>query len=321
MSLDTLRVDGELRFDQTWSKLKAHRRSVAEVFITDAKPIGSNTVRVGAQTPACHLYFGDHSPNLQTVDPLLIAEICRQAGLITAYELGVPDSTTLATEDWNLEFIAADGPPWGEVSDLEIDSVFEWTKSRRGIPRSGKCQQHVYYDGRQIAKLSATSNFLTRDQVAGIRLLQRGDAPPWSHTIGSHGGGTAVPPGDVGRNLAMNVVLDEIAVRPDSGQARLAPPFSNRALFDHSYDHIPMQVLCEAAGQISIAVASQSTLHSAHRMLGIKGRFNRFVELDQTATVEAEMSTIGGVTTSDIRIEQMGLTPVTFSLTYSGDPL
>lgn len=316
MSVDTSGVDEVLSFDQTWSKRKAHRRSVAEVFITDAIRLDPTHVRLAAQTPACHLMFGDHTPTPEKIDPLLLAEICRQAGLITAYELGVPDSTTLATSAWDLRLDRHNVVPWGEVSDLEIEADFEWIRKRQGVARSGRCRQRVFHAGAQVAELNATSTFVTPGQVAALRLLQRGDAPPWSDSMPVRQPESLASPSDVGRGLGLNVVLAGLSVEASHGSALLAPPFQNRALFDHSYDHVPMQVLGEAAVQLTTAITSGSEGFGSSGLSRVEGRFLRFIELDHPTMVLATLEKTRTGFSSAVVIQQLGETCVEYSLDY-----
>ncbi|MFC2570065.1 MAG: AfsA-related hotdog domain-containing protein [Schaalia sp.] len=91
-----------LSYERTWHRAKTHRNAVAEVFVTDAVVGTDGRVRAAAQTPPCHSFYGDHSPRPASADPLLLMEVCRQAGLVTAYELGVAMDTILATGEWDL---------------------------------------------------------------------------------------------------------------------------------------------------------------------------------------------------------------------------
>lgn len=296
----------------------AHRRAVAEVFITDLHEVSDSAVRLCAQVPACHILFNDHEPWLASVDPMALAEISRQAGLVTAYALGIPESSTLATHEWHLDFNNQFSAPYGEVSDLVIDSSFKWTKSRRGIPRSGVCVQEVTLEGQPIARLTATSNFVTPEQLAAIRLAQRGSAPPWSASFPPrlHSDPHLASPSSVGRSLRQNVLLTQLDVKDTIGTAQLSLPFENRALFDHSYDHVPMQILIEGSIQLVFAMVGPPIATRDHRLTSIIGRFDRFVEFDSTAQLVAQLQTQETGTSATVRVLQQGTCAVTIDLEY-----
>ena len=90
-----------LSFDRTIDRRKVASIRGFQVFITDVHGLGDGRVALAAQLPTCHRYFNDHG-SMAAADPLLIMEVCRQAGLATAYELGVSTNVVLITEEWDL---------------------------------------------------------------------------------------------------------------------------------------------------------------------------------------------------------------------------
>ena len=280
-----------LSFDRTIDRRKVHRSAVSEVFITDVRALGDNRVALAAQLPTCHAYFNDHHP-AAGVDPLLIMEVCRQAGLATAYELGVSTDVVLVTGDWDLR-VAGPGP-WGaggSAIDLCIESSFEWTRVRRGRPRAGTCRQRVFAAGRPIASLHATSQLLDHEELEILRTAQRGSPPPRTADMVAGPDPELVPPPVVGRRSALNVVLAGLVRGAGEASARVALPLANRALFDHSYDHVTMQVLIEAARQLAVAVAPGPP--GGRHLARLAGRFVRFAELDSTVTVRGAAEAAG----------------------------
>jgi 2-oxo-3-(phosphooxy)propyl 3-oxoalkanoate synthase len=279
--------DTALSFDRTIDRRQVHRSAVSEVFITDVRALGESRVALAAQLPACHAYFGDHVS--ADVDPLLVMEICRQAGLATAYELGVSTDCVLATESWDLRI--AEPEAWraggSAAIDLRIDSEFTWSRVRRGRPRAGTCRQRVFSEGRQVATLDAASRFLDYGELAVIRAAQRGSPPPWTAGLAGRADPEVAEPHVVGRRDPLNVVLAALELGADEVSARIALPLENRALFDHSYDHVTMQVLVEAARQLATAALGASPDRYLARLTG---RFVRFAELDSPVTLRAAWS-------------------------------
>ncbi|MDT7729664.1 MAG: 2-oxo-3-(phosphooxy)propyl 3-oxoalkanoate synthase [Actinomycetota bacterium] len=309
-----------LTFDRTIDRCQVHRSAVSEVFITDVHALGGTRVALAAQLPTCHAYFNDHGSTV--VDPLLIMEVCRQAGLATAYELGVSTDVVLITEDWDL-WVAEPGAWNGAepVTDLRIDSEFAWTRVRRGRPRAGICEQRVFAQGRQVATLNATSRFLNYEELAVLRTAQRGTPPPWSADLAARPDPELVQPHIVGRHDCRNVLLAGLRRGPGELSARVALPLANRALFDHSYDHVTMQVLIEAARQLSVvAVTAPDDAIHQWRLTRFAGRFTRFAELDSAVTVR----TASPVLETDVRefhviVEQEGEHVAEVELTLAHD--
>lgn len=320
MELTKVAIGRQPTYDRTLTRAKVHRTAVAEVFITDSWVSGPGQVRVAAQTPPCHAYFGDHLPEPVAVDPLLLMEICRQAGLASAYELGIPVSTTLATSDWDLHLDEGNFVPWGAAADLVVDSEFEWGRIRNGLPRTGRCRQQVTYDGRTVAELDASSSFLSPDQLQAIRRAQRGSAPPWTNELPGRDIASIVAPEMVGRRLPQNVVLAELSGGEGSATAKVLPAVDNRALFDHAYDHVTMQVLAEAARQLTVAAAPVAPHSGAWCIRRQRARFERFAELDAPTVVTADVHASGGSLVSTVRALQEDRTVATFELSFvAGD--
>ena len=279
---------GALSFDRTIDRGRVHRSAVSEVFITDVRRLGDDRVVLAAQLPTCHAYFDDHDP-ATAVDPLLILEVCRQAGLATAYELGLPTNVVLVTGDWDLRVAGPDAWSGGAPTvDLRVDSTFTWTRVRRGRPRAGTCEQHVFAGDRHVATLRASSQFLDYGELEVLRTEQRGTPPPRTADLVARPDPELLQPHVVGRRLPGNVLLAGLLRGEDEVSARVVLPLANRALFDHSYDHVTMQVLLEAARQLAVAaVVGGDGAAAGWHVSRLTGKFTRFAELDAPVTVRA----------------------------------
>lgn len=302
-----------LSYDRTWHRRKAHRNAVAEVFVTDAIIYGENRVCVAAQTPPCHSFYGDHLPKPLQADSLLLMEICRQAGLVTAYELGIPVDTILATSEWDLRVDSEYHVPYGTPADLLLDSRFEWIRVRNGRPRVGRCHQAIFYENRQVAALTAISTLFSPDELADVRRMQRGNNPRWSHEMSERDLKGVAEPARVGRHDLSNVVVVDLHRNGVKASAQVAPSLKNRALFDHSYDHVTMQVLSEAARQISIALLGCSENWTLARL---QGNFERFTELDAPVSMTASISSKSSTVLSVVNARQHDRITSSFELTF-----
>ncbi|MFD9095696.1 AfsA-related hotdog domain-containing protein [Streptomyces collinus] len=308
--LEEWRLDEDvaLSFDRTIDRRRVHRSAVSEVFITDVRALGDGRVALAAQLPAYHAYYNDHEPTMP-VDPLLIMEICRQAGSATAHELGVDANVVAIPEDWHLHVAEPAGWPSDEpVTDLRIAGEFPFTRVRRGRPRAGICKQRVFAGGRQVATLQAKGRFLDHAEQDMLRTALRGTPPPWTSDMVYRPDPGLVQPHVVGRRDPLNVVLADLAHDAGEMSARVALPLANRALFDHPYDHVTMSVLTEAARQLILSAvnAPGHALRGRH-LTGLAGRFARFVELDAPVTVRAALpASETGACEIPVAIEQGG---------------
>ena len=117
----------------------------------------------------------------------------------------------------------------------------------------------------------------------------------------------ALSPPSVGRRDPLNVVLAGLRRDRDKLAARVAPRLSNRALFDHSYDHLTMQVLTEAARQLALAVVGDASGQALRewQLIELAGTFDRFAELDAVAMIRTTMpAQLSDELTLPVTIEQ-----------------
>jgi 2-oxo-3-(phosphooxy)propyl 3-oxoalkanoate synthase len=275
-----------LSFDRTINRGQVHRTAVSEVFLTDVRALDGQRVVLAGQLPPCHSYFSDHAHRGLALDPLLIMEVGRQATLASAHELGVPADVVLISGDFGLRITDPDA--W-RISDaaagLRLDSEFTWTRIRRGQPRAGICEQRIFLDGRMAASHRSSGRLLARDELDALREAQRGTTAPRTADLADRPDPEAVPPSAVGRHDSLNVVLAGLRREGRELTARIAPRLSNRALFDHSYDHLTMQVLTEAARQLALAAVGGESGRAldSWQVIGLTGTFARFAELDAVA--------------------------------------
>lgn len=278
-----------LSFNRTVPRDLVHRRSVSQVFLTDIKRMTADRVRIGAQLPTSHAFFHDHVDS-DSLDSLLLMEICRQANLATAHVLEVPRDTVLVSQEFHISEISTE-LPFNESINIEIDSEFEWTKFRRGIPRAGECRQCLYVNNMPICRYSGKGVLIDKSELENLRRGEKVDAVKFTDSFSDVVHSNAVPPQMVGRRDPLNVVLSDLSKSPKEFSAVISPRWTNKALFDHSYDHLTMQVVIEACRQIAlIAYFDYCSLSKSDRMLpsicNVFGSFKGFAELDSPAYVK-----------------------------------
>jgi hypothetical protein len=228
--------------------------------------------------PSSHCFFHDQLGS-SSIDPLLFLEIARQATIASAHELEVDADSILILTDFELILSenAMDGFNLSETC-VFIESHFDWTSVRRGVARAGRCDQKLSIGDRLIAEHWSSGRILTRSQLAAIRSEYRGSTPPISTDVVDSAPVNAVVPSSVGRANPLNVVISNLSLSSGRPWANVSPRLCNKALFDHSYDHVTMQVLTEAARQLHITEVSRSGL--TPEINSIRGHFKTFAELD-----------------------------------------
>ena len=253
---ETITIDPDiedLHYDRTVDRHKVHRAAVSEVFLTDIRRQSAQHVLVAAQLPSSHSFFHD--------------SIYNEFGL-TIYP----------------HEIAALNP---EDTNLLIRNYFDWTSIRRGAPRSGRCYQQLIMGNRVIAEHFSGGRILTKNQLQALRSEYRGTPPPTTanlHELTFTDVQDPIAPERVGRRNPLNVVISQLNTT-ETPTAQVTPNVANKALFDHAYDHITMQILTEAARQLYLATRPDSEL--APEISSIRGNFLAFAELDSPVQIRA----------------------------------
>jgi len=277
----------------TLDRALVHRAAVSEVFLTDMRRTGEFTTRATAQLPGCHGFFNDHRGAADLVDPLLLLETARQATLASAHVLDVPQNTILISRNFDLTLL--DGPlvyRGDAPQEIVIESHFEWQAFRGTRPRAGMCRQTIYLDERAIAEHWSDGQLMSHDQLAGLREAQRGTPPAWTTDKAPRSHEDALSAGAVGRWNPLNVVIKEVRIADGRISAQVAPPWQNRALFDHGYDHLTMQLLTEAARQVATLARSEADPDLDSRAATtVSGRFHQFAEVDADTWVQSQRGT------------------------------
>ena len=245
---------------------------------------------VAAQLPSSHSFFHDSIYNDAegTPDVLLLLEIARQATIASAHEVGVDAGNTLISNEFGLTIypheIAALNP---EDTNLLIRNYFDWTSIRRGAPRSGRCYQQLIMGNRVIAEHFSGGRILTKNQLQALRSEYRGTPPPTTanlHELTFTDVQDPIAPERVGRRNPLNVVISQLNTA-ETPTAQVTPKVANKALFDHAYDHITMQILTEAARQLYLVTRPDS--EQAPEISSIRGNFLAFAELDSPVQIRA----------------------------------
>jgi 2-oxo-3-(phosphooxy)propyl 3-oxoalkanoate synthase len=299
---DVAAPPADMRFTRTVDRTLVHRAAVSEVFVTDIRTVAElseaelsgGRAWVTAQLPLSHAYYSDDAQELAPFDPLLLLETCRQAAICgTHAHAGIPVGTNIIVGTFTLELDPArltaliPGPRPGE---LAVDTEFVGKPTRKGRLRNVGVEQRLYLGGVPVGRHSMQVMMLTAAQYEALRQAGRATPAPWTTDYAGKPREGLADPGSVGRVHPRNVVLADPVVSGGGVSARLAPDFTNRAMFDHDYDHLPAMVLAEAGRQL-VRLAGPPDV----RVTGLTARFARFAELDAPVLVSAGPPAAGKV--------------------------
>ena len=140
---------------------------------------------------------------------------------------------------------------------------------------------------RVIAEHFSGGRILTKKQLQILRSEYRGTLPPTTANLQEltfTDVQDPIAPERVGRRNPLNVVISQLNTT-ETPSAQVTPNVANKALFDHAYDHITMQILTEAARQLYLATRPDS--ERAPEISSIRGNFLAFAELDSPVQIRA----------------------------------
>ncbi|MFF7976061.1 AfsA-related hotdog domain-containing protein [Streptomyces sp. NPDC007905] len=255
--MKTLTVgDRRLSLSQTVPCSVAHRRAVAEVFVTDSARLAEDTAAFAFQVPRAHSLWGDRL--LPYHDPFGVGEAARQAAFVLFHEhLDVPVGVPFSMQRWDLRVTDLERLRDNERAPLEGVLTYRITRRRmNGALGSLTIEGALDVDGATAVTVASDVVFTARADYEALRAYQRGRKPlqPDAPRV------TPYAAEAVGRSDRRNVVIGpapEPAAESGSARHRLVVDFSHPAFFDHSYDHVPGPLMNEALRQAALVTAHQ----------------------------------------------------------------
>lgn len=245
---DAAALAGLLSTWRTVDRRLVHKAALAEVLITDLRPLADDVVALAARWPRRHPLF-QPEPD-QDPDPLLFVETLRQGGIHLSHEhLRVPLGTQFVFESISAEYLHP-GPRPGPDQDGAVVLVVRIDAARRAGVVTGASLDIEAWSGRvPIAAARAAYRCLPPEVYARVR---RSAAAP------------AIP-----RPRTSPEPLGLLAVDPRH------PTF-----FDHAVDHLPGMLLIDG-----VLRAARPLLGEQGCPWGFDLRFERFAELGDDTTV------------------------------------
>ncbi|MFG2518733.1 ScbA/BarX family gamma-butyrolactone biosynthesis protein [Streptomyces sp. NPDC048527] len=278
-----------LSYDSTVSRAAVHRAAIAEVFLTDSRPVAGreDTYEVAAQLPRAHI-MAEHSG---THDFLLLVEVLRQGGVFLAHtyeNVGLDESFIfrhLRIRMQDLSAVRTGDRPARAVVTFTVDPQ----RKRNGRVQALDFTGTFTIEGKVVLHFSGGLAFFSRTVYRALRARRREALAGQIGVLPTH---VAAEPESVGRRDPYNVVITQPQpAGPSTLAATVLSDTTHPHLFDHQLDHIPGNLLLEAARQL--AAASVASLHSISagglQVTALDAGFQEFAELDLRAQAVASV--------------------------------
>ncbi|MYS23827.1 A-factor biosynthesis hotdog domain-containing protein [Streptomyces sp. DvalAA-14] len=242
--------DHGLSWSRTVAREMVHRRSVAEVLLTDVRRDRGGGFEAAASWPRSHPTFPHDGTDLHS--PLILVETLRQLGIyIPLRYFDVPSASRLLITDLQFALMPDKEPRIG-CGCSEITCRIAVSDIRTGSDgRTSGLRLHVTYlaGGVPFAHAGGGARFLTSTRYADVRADRLTGSRP--------------PPTAEGRPAPMRLAVTDwrdvvITRKADALEVEPADPY-HPFFFDHATDHVPGMVLLEAARQAA-AEASDGVL-------------------------------------------------------------
>lgn len=295
----------ELSHEATVPRGLVHRSAIAEVFVTDSRPVGPTRFEVAAQLPRGHVML-EHTVH----DMSLLLEAGRQAGVLVSHRhLDVPMDRVFIMNQLALNVTDLAGLEQGTDPGRLVVDVDATLHTNSGGRLRGYDFTGVWtIDGTRVAEGTGSLTFINKRAYAALRTRAR------SALDLSVAAPTPLPaaPETVGRRDRRNVVItDPVAADPDRWSATVVPAFGHPHLFDHPLDHLPGNLVIEAARQLTVAAAARSWGVDPATLVpvSVEAEFTDYCENDLATRLEADLtpfrtSGLGPVAGAEVRICQ-----------------
>ncbi|MGX9884230.1 ScbA/BarX family gamma-butyrolactone biosynthesis protein [Streptomyces sp. NPDC002276] len=266
-----------LSWDRSVPRNLVHRKSIAEVLLTDGLALDEGRYLLAAQWSRSHTTFRPGSGDRH--DPLLIAETLRQGCLYLCQRfLGVPRRSRAVIKTIGFRLDPATEPVVGYgATDVTCRATVYDVRRVEGLPYpvALSLRLELAAGDAEFGSAEGRARILTEDEYGALRGARAGALPPPGEDV------RRLPPAAVSASASGGVMV----ARDGTGSLRVAPADLRHPLFfDHPSDHIPGMVLLEAARQ-AVCLTSGNT---SGRLTGCRMTASRFTDWDPPAYVACE---------------------------------
>ncbi|MBL1074555.1 gamma-butyrolactone biosynthesis protein [Nocardia sp. 2] len=302
---------------RTIPRTLAHRRSVSEVFVTSLDAVAEDAFVIGAQLPRMHGHYGDHVGALAArLDPIAVMEAARQASIALTHEFyGVPADRAFLVRTFNST--GADTAAW-EIGSAPADLVMHGRALRKHYREETLQGLDLVLDiscaGVPLSTVDGSFSWVSPRAWGAMRAGFRKQLG-LGEFQGAAALGARADAASVGRVNPWNVVVGQPYSVDGSTRAALVADTTHPILFDHELDHVPGNLLIEAARQTAVSMVPE-----LRPVLSVTSSFGHFVELDAPAECVARFADEGvGPTVVHCEIHQHGAVAARIDLEFADD--
>lgn len=242
---------------QSVPRQMVHKSALTEVFLTEGIRLEPDHFQCGVQLPRTNMYFNDCLNAYHEM--LLLIELFRQASIYVSHEyieVSIADKFLYVDSDTGIDnrnaLLVGEQPTVGVIDVLIVDKYY-----RRNVLQGVTFDMKLMLDGAVVAHHDGMSIRWMSEELWS-RMREKGLSRVAGNPSSRSAPVTPANPRTVGRNLNGNVVIGEdIKDSQTELEADLVIPLNNRAIFDHSLDHLPGMLLLEAFRQTALTVAAR----------------------------------------------------------------
>lgn len=275
-----------LGFESTVPRRLVHRRSIAEVFLTECISTDiQDTYIIGAQWPRAHPFYESvHNRH----DIMLLAETLRQAAIFLAHtRYRVPLTSRFVMQRLRVE-TSSNALRIGEApSDVRIDVVVSRILRSHSALKQFTVTLRFTIGDHVVGSGVGIANVMTPAVYDQLRWKSR-----QHHDIGQAVCSEPITPRAAGRSRPSDVVLSS---HPRENVWQLRTDTRHPILFDHPCDHVPGMSVLEAFRQVAHACSDMPDACIDE----LDVTFVQFTELDEQTLV---ITRLDAGTTSFVRI-------------------
>ena len=258
---DAVALAGQLTTWQPVDRRRVHKTALAEVLVTDLRPLGDGVFAAASQWPRAHALF---QPRPDTApSPLLFVETLRQAGIYLSHEhLGVPLDHQFVFESMSARYLEPGPRPRPDQETVVVLAI------RVDAERAGAWLGRVRLE---FEAWSGATRFATAR--AAYRCL-----PPAVYRR-LRAAATASAPGIPAPRRPAEVPVEPV---PGGTTSVVDVDVRHPTFFDHPVGHLPGMLLVDAALR---AAAPEEYAGRTSSEWGFHLVFERFAELAAPTTV------------------------------------
>ncbi|MFJ9216977.1 ScbA/BarX family gamma-butyrolactone biosynthesis protein [Streptomyces sp. NPDC102383] len=281
----------------------AHRSSASDTFVHSCQQTGTDRFLVSARLPHDHPFFAP--VRTDRIDPLLVSEAFRQAGLVVMHSgYGAPMDHTFLISSLQFDCSMDELETRDSATELALEVDASRTSAREDRTGKKHLELTAWLGEWPVARGVIRTRVISPQIYARLRGCRTEPrlCTPLSHRLA---------PGTVGRSDLADVLL---APGPREDTWQLSIDTSHPTLFQSPKDHVPGMLLLEAGRQAAQAIQRPGLFVPAMA----DATFHGYTEIDLPCWIRAQVVPSTTPSRTAVRVEGVQNDTPVFTATYSG---